>query len=63
MNISDILLVGAGFLLGNPPARERFGKTIQELAGNGIDILNNLNKAGGVAGAVQSVLPDAEHEA
>lgn len=44
MNMSSLLMLGAGYLLGNPQARDKFGTMLQELAGYGIDALNDMNK-------------------
>lgn len=42
MNINGLILVGAGYLLGNPKARDAFFVEMQKLAGAGVDALNNL---------------------
>lgn len=48
MNISGIILLSAGYLLGNPEARDKFGTALQQLIGHGVDALNSI---GGEANA------------
>lgn len=40
MNIAGLILLGAGYLLGNPKARDEAFSSLQKLAGMGIDALN-----------------------
>lgn len=54
LNIQGLIFLGAGYLLGNPPARERFTAALQQLAGQGIDALNRL---GGEPNVEQPVEP------
>lgn len=42
MNVTGLIFLGAGYLLGNPPARDKFAAALQQLAGNGIDALNKM---------------------
>lgn len=42
MNAAGILFVGLGYLLGNEQARNKFSETIQQLAGQGIDMINKV---------------------
>lgn len=42
-----ILAAGYGYLAGNPKARQQFFSAINEVAGKGVDALNNLGKTGG----------------
>lgn len=59
MNIAGIVLLGAGYLLGNPQARDKFFTEIQKIAGKGVDA---LNKVGGEPN-VPTPNTDAEPEA
>jgi len=54
MNIAGLIFLGAGYLLGNPPAREKFAAALQQFAGQGIDA---LNKMGNTNVPVQSTEP------
>lgn len=54
MNVTGLIFLGAGYLLGNPPAREKFAIALQQLAGQGIDALNRL---GGEPNVVQPAEP------
>lgn len=51
MNITGLIFLGAGYLLGNKPARDSFSAAIQQLAGQGVDALNRMN--GGEPNVVQ----------
>lgn len=42
MNISGLILLASGFLLGNPKARKDFFSGLQQLAGHGVDALNKM---------------------
>ena len=42
MNVTGLIFLGAGYLIGNPAAREKFTTTLQQLAGQSIDALNKL---------------------
>lgn len=42
MNISGIMFLGAGYLLGNEKAREQFVGSLQKSAGQGIDMINKV---------------------
>lgn len=46
MNMSNLVLLGAGFLMGNPKARNDFFSSLQQLAGHGIDALNKMGNGG-----------------
>lgn len=46
MNITGIVLLGAGFLLGNPKARNDFFSGLQNLAGHGVDALSKIGNGG-----------------
>lgn len=59
MNITGLAFLGAGYLLGNPPARNKFAAAIQQLAGNGIDALNKMGGGPNVpVQPIQSVEPE-----
>lgn len=58
MNITGLILLGAGYLLGNPKARDEAFSNLQKLAGMGIDA---LNKRGGGDNDVST--PDTGAEA
>lgn len=45
MNVTGLIFLGAGYLLGNPAARDKFGVALQQLAGQGIDTLNKMGNA------------------
>lgn len=40
----------AGFLLGNEKARNQVGVGLQQLVGQGIDLLNGMNSVNGTGG-------------
>lgn len=44
---SIIIPVVLGYLLGNDRARNQLGASLQQLTGQGIDILNSFNKKQG----------------
>ena len=65
LNISGLILVGAGYLLGNPKARNDFGVALQQLIGQSVDALNKMNappiyspKDGGEDNVGQPVEPE-----
>lgn len=54
MNISGLILLASGFLLGNPKARNDFFAGLQNLAGHGVDALNKLGGDANVAEPTES---------
>jgi len=42
MNVTGLIFLGAGYLLGNPAARDKVGVMLQQLAGQGIDTLSRM---------------------
>lgn len=42
MNVTGLILLGAGYLLGNPKARDEAFSSLQKLAGMGVDALNKM---------------------
>lgn len=46
MNIQGLIFLGAGYLMGNQTARDRFNAALQQLAGQGIDALNKMSGGG-----------------
>ena len=58
MPLTGIILVGAGFLLGNQKARNQFVTMLQQLAGSGIDALNKMG--GGELNATEQPMESKE---
>lgn len=42
MNIAGLILLGTGYLLGNPAARNQVFSAVQQMAGRGVDTLNKM---------------------
>jgi len=60
MNSVVIPLI-AGFLLGNEKARNQVGIGLQQLVGQGIDLLNGMNGMGGVSNVPdQQSVPESD---
>lgn len=51
---SVIIPVVLGYLLGNEKARNQLGASLQQLTGQGIDVLNSISKNQGDVNAEQS---------
>lgn len=45
MNVTGLILLGAGYLLGNEPARNQVIHGINQLAGKAVDALNTMGDA------------------